>query len=139
MLFLGGLFGKRNEVRRDRRHAYGPAILPHTGVFQSFRLCLHWITNLPDNRASYSSITGIGRSNCLNSSPKAKAYRLRSSASGMWNVEYGCCIADTKPQRFFHCRHQTHPCISGSACAQEGDHLASPLTSAVALFQFLPE
>ena len=41
VLFLCGLFGKRNEVRCDRRHPYGPAILPHTGVIQSFRLRLH--------------------------------------------------------------------------------------------------
>src|SRR6516165_247763 len=83
VILLHRLFGQREKVGRDYRHADGFAILPHAGVVEAFGRALHWMPPGVSSR-SYSSNAGIGRSNCANSSANAIAYCFRCSASGMF-------------------------------------------------------
>jgi hypothetical protein len=51
------------------RHTHGFTVLPHAGVFEALRRAFHWMPpGVSLSSKSYSSITGIGRSNSASSS-----------------------------------------------------------------------
>src|SRR5580704_4068511 len=75
VILFGGLLRHGYEVGSHRRHPHGFAILPHAGLLQTLGRVLHWISlRVSLSNRSYSSITGMGRSNCTSSSASAKAY-----------------------------------------------------------------
>src|SRR5882724_9688092 len=60
------LLSQRHEVRSHGRHANRLAVLPDTGMLQSLRWLTHWTPPVTGvSNRSYSSITGMGRSNCI--------------------------------------------------------------------------
>src|SRR5437588_8990912 len=52
VILLYSLIGQGNEVGSHGRHTNGFAVLPHTGVFESLGLVLHW--SLPSGQPAIS-------------------------------------------------------------------------------------